>query len=258
MTWLRKISYADLITIGNGVSGFVAITYIIDGKFYLAYAFIILAIFLDGLDGIVARKYGSNHSLGRYLDLSADTISFCFAPAILLYSTFYDVSKGSAWVSLDNATAVAVSAFVVVAGILHLARCASRTTPDSHFVGLPTAASASLIVAFALLMGENGLLWGKLQYPLLLIATLASVLVVSGIGYAKIKGNLRFLAILALGSMLVGTLLRAWGFEPMLTVILALIGLVLCMVYVVVAPFKAPKRTHTDETAREKELAEKS
>lgn len=247
MIWHRRISLADLLTIGNGISGFLAITYIIDGKFQLAYPLLILAVIFDGLDGMVARRLGTKHNFGKYLDISSDTISFCFAPAILLYSTFYDISRGSALVSLDNALAVVVPGIVIVAGILHLARYASRRSPDSHFVGLPTAASAFLIVALCLLMGENGLLWDKLQYPLLLIATLTSLLVVSEIRYAKIEGNLMFWATIAIGSLMLATLLGTWVVEPLVGVVPAILGLLLGILYLIAGPFLVPRDKETEE-----------
>ncbi|UCD92542.1 MAG: CDP-alcohol phosphatidyltransferase family protein [Methanobacteriota archaeon] len=241
MTWLRKVSYADLLTIGNGVSGFIAITYIIDGKFLFAYVFLVLAIVLDGLDGVVARRFGTKHSLGRHLDISSDTISFCFAPAILLYSTFYDLSKGSALVSIDNALAVIVPGIVVVAGVIHLARYASRKSPTSHFVGLPTAANTFLIVALCLLIGKSGLIWDSFQYPLLLIATLTSILVVSEIGYVKIEGTLKIWAGVALGLLILVSIIKLTRLEPVIGVVLATAALSLGILYVVAGPFLATR-----------------
>ncbi|TET91086.1 MAG: hypothetical protein E3J35_03670 [Methanomassiliicoccales archaeon] len=241
MIWIRKISPADLLTIGNGVLGFLAITYIFDGKLQFAYALLILAITLDGLDGIVARKFGTKHTFGPYLDLSSDTISFCFAPAILLYSTFYDIAKGSALVSVDNALAVIVPAFVIVAGILHLARNASQQSPVSHFIGLPTATTAFFIVALCLLIGENGLLWHKLQHPFLLIATLTSVLAISEIGYPKVEGKLVPWAGMALSSLMLASLLGLWNVEPLIGIVLASLSLSIGVLYLIAGPFLFPR-----------------
>ena len=54
MTALKKLSLADLFTLANALLGFLAITYVVDGKYELAGSLIFAAILLDGLDGAVA------------------------------------------------------------------------------------------------------------------------------------------------------------------------------------------------------------
>ena len=50
---------------------------------------IFIALGLDGLDGIVARRFGISHNFGRHMDSISDSISFCLAPMILFYANFY-------------------------------------------------------------------------------------------------------------------------------------------------------------------------
>ncbi len=88
------LTIPDMVTVMNASLGFLSITYIIDGRFWLASILIVLCVALDGIDGALARLMQVDHTLGAYLDFFADMISFCFAPALLLYTIFYDETLG--------------------------------------------------------------------------------------------------------------------------------------------------------------------
>ena len=93
MTIFKLLRAADAFTILNAALGFLAITYISDGKYVLAEALLLGAVIADGLDGMVARRFGGDkESLGDYLDIMADYLSFCVAPAILLYQVHFNVA----------------------------------------------------------------------------------------------------------------------------------------------------------------------
>src|SRR5947209_20422736 len=106
MEWVRRVSIADVITLANAMVGFVAITYVIDRRWVEASALIIAGVVLDGLDGLAARRWGSKHDRGRYLDSFGHTIRFCIPPALLVYGLFYDRTRGSARTDPINALAV--------------------------------------------------------------------------------------------------------------------------------------------------------
>jgi len=65
-----KVSWGDLFTLANGLMGFVAITFILDDRFLIATSLLFLSMMMDGLDGYVARRFGSKHSMGQVLDSS--------------------------------------------------------------------------------------------------------------------------------------------------------------------------------------------
>src|SRR5262245_44761503 len=75
-----------LFTFGNALCGFMSVIKTLDEEFMLAAFFILLAALMDLCDGRLARWFGSTSVLGMELDSLCDAISFCFAPAILLYS----------------------------------------------------------------------------------------------------------------------------------------------------------------------------
>ena len=193
--WVRKVSIADVITIVNAMVGFVAITYVIDRRWLEASSLVIAGVVLDGLDGFAARRFGSKHDRGRYLDSFSDTISFCIAPALLVYSFFYDGTRGkSAWNDPMNALAVVASTWLATFGILRLARFVQMDHAKESFLGFPTPANALLVISLVILFGGS-----RYHVPaafeadvaVLLVAIAASVLMISDVPYPKVSDALR-------------------------------------------------------------------
>ena len=95
---------ADFITLANGLLGVAAILFIIlaveklqnpyfsDGVktnyIWGAMTCILLSVAGDIIDGPVARKYSKRKLLGGTLDVMSDCISFCVAPALLMFVMF--------------------------------------------------------------------------------------------------------------------------------------------------------------------------
>jgi CDP-diacylglycerol--serine O-phosphatidyltransferase len=200
MALVRKESAADLITLGNALAGFFAMTYVADGRFTAAALLVFLAALLDGLDGLVARRWGSNPK-GRFADSFADAISFCLAPALFLYALTYDPARGSAWRDLFNALAVVTSTLVAALGMLRLFRFAEADYTAKRFLGLPTPANAMFVVSLGLLFGptKGGASWhliAEAPWVVLLGALLSSWLMITEIPYPKIGDGFRtFVAI---------------------------------------------------------------
>ena len=71
------LTFADSFTIVNGLLGTYAIFLLFAGFQRWALSFVLLAVLADGMDGMVARRFGS--SVGPYMDEFSDTISFCAA-----------------------------------------------------------------------------------------------------------------------------------------------------------------------------------
>ncbi|MEM3444466.1 MAG: CDP-alcohol phosphatidyltransferase family protein [Thermoplasmata archaeon] len=154
--WIRKISAADLATLGNGMSGFFGILYTLDRNFLAASLFILCGGMLDGLDGYLARKFPPKHGAGRFLDSISDTISFCFAPAFLLYQQFYSLERGSAFVDFQNFLAVLAPCLIAFLGLMRLVKFSLSGYKAPVFYGLPTPATAMLAVSLSLLFGPVG------------------------------------------------------------------------------------------------------
>ncbi len=236
MRWIRKVSIADYFTLANGLLGFLAITYIVDGRFAVAYLLLFVAVLVDGIDGRLARFLESKHGLGRYIDSFSDTISFCFAPAILLYSTFYDASRGSAFTSFPNALSVVVPTIFLSFGIMRLARFAAGDYKEKSFLGLPTPAAAFLVINLCILFGKDALIVGN-EYLVLAAAFGTSLLMISDLPYPKINSSLFLPSAVAVGIVLTSSTLRVLDALPSITLILTILALLLILVYAIGGPW---------------------
>ena len=129
-----------IMTFANACLGLLSVLYAWDEQFMVAACCIIAAPFFDGIDGRIARALGSTSSLGMELDSLCDAISFCAAPAIVLYS----------W-KLHAATVLGLFAvgLYLCAGLFRLAKF-NRSCAEQRlfFIGLPTPAAAASVVAF--------------------------------------------------------------------------------------------------------------
>ena len=83
---LKKLSSADSFTIMNGICGLLSIFFFLEGERHLSMFFILLAVLADGMDGVVARRYGGY--LGRYMDEFSDIVSFLVAPIIFSWNVY--------------------------------------------------------------------------------------------------------------------------------------------------------------------------
>lgn len=193
MKWLGRISAADLLTATNGFLGVLAITYILDGRHVIATLLIFLAVLVDGLDGMAARRFGSPHEFGRFLDSISDTVSFCLAPALMIYNNFYDKELGSAWTEMPNAIAVIACLIYATFGIFRLARFAGKDYAKKHFVGLPTPAAAVIIIIVCMLWGKaelNPFVIEESSLLAIVFTIVISVLMISDVPYPNVRGFL--------------------------------------------------------------------
>lgn len=115
---------------------------------------VILAAFLDFLDGMIARLSRSTSRLGVEMDSLADIVSFGVAPAVMVIG-FSLISRGNwAW----------ILAFVyVMAGSFRLARFSLSASLEekTNFVGLPITSAAVTIVSYVLFCNE---MWGQIRF----------------------------------------------------------------------------------------------
>ncbi len=196
------ISPADIITLMNFLCGIFAVMYSIDGGdgFRKAMIFIMIGMIFDGLDGPAARKFGSSHRFGVWLDSLADSMTFCIAPAILVYNLFKDPSAG--WMgSIQGFLAVISAVSIALMGILRLAKFSLYAHKWKDFIGLPTPAMAMFVVSISAsyywsTILEIDILWvtsGHLVViPLLFF--MSSFTMLADMRYRKFKGKMLILS----------------------------------------------------------------
>ncbi|MEO6269892.1 MAG: CDP-diacylglycerol--serine O-phosphatidyltransferase [Lautropia sp.] len=128
----------NAFTTANLFAGFYAIVMAMNDQFAAAAIAIFLAMFLDSLDGRVARMTNTQSAFGEQYDSLADVISFGAAPALVMYSWALKGMGKWGW----------LAAFVYVAGAaLRLARFNTNihVVDKRFFQGLPSPAAAALI-----------------------------------------------------------------------------------------------------------------
>jgi len=230
MKILKKISPADYVTLTHGALGFLAILFVIDGgeKTDYALTLIAIAVILDGVDGRVARRYGSKHGFGHNLDSVADTFSFCFAPSLLLYRLLYIQGKTS-FTSLENFLVVLAAFLVAGFGTLRLARYIGSDHLKAHFVGLPTPAAAMFFVALL----HPDLPLREMPYVIPVIAIFVSLLMLSEISYPRLDDRMSMVGLVAVIVLILSLVLpNISGYiDPTLVAIIPLILVLFFIAY---------------------------
>lgn len=168
-------------TMGNVVCGFLAILSAFDGNVTTACWLVILAGFLDVLDGKIARLSGTTSQFGVELDSLADFLSFGVAPAVIVHSIQL-VNMGK-WGWL-------ISVVYIMAASFRLARYNVLADSDEKqdFMGLPVPIAAAALVSYIIFSFE---LWGGLRHGEILVSIviLNAVLMVSQIEYVAMPDN---------------------------------------------------------------------
>ncbi|MCL2243552.1 MAG: CDP-diacylglycerol--serine O-phosphatidyltransferase [Treponema sp.] len=134
----------SLFTCGNMCFGMLSIFSSIEGNFITAAWFLIGALACDIMDGRIARMTKTTSEFGLQLDSLSDLVSFGTAPAVMMYMLVLN-SMGK--------IGFAIAILFVLCSALRLARfnaLAHSGEPQKHFVGLPTPASAGVIISFVL------------------------------------------------------------------------------------------------------------
>jgi CDP-diacylglycerol--serine O-phosphatidyltransferase len=120
----------------------------------LALRFILLAVLSDGIDGVLARRWGVTSNFGAQLDSLADLVAFGVAPGIL-FAAQHPEAPGP--------LRVFIIASIAIAGAWRLARFQSEPS-RTDFVGLPITVGGplfALAVAGVLKTDLAGaLMWG--------------------------------------------------------------------------------------------------
>ena len=232
----RRVAYAlpTLFTAGNIFLGYLSILRSFKGamlaasgapgaaeNFVIAAQAIGASVFLDGLDGRIARMTNTTSDFGREMDSLADVISFGLAPAVLAFAwgvQFVDVSLGDFWRRQLFNAGYFIAFLFLLCGAARLARFNVQKNPipknpgrpdRKYFVGLPIPAAAALVAAVVYAADAHPLSWWPLSLAWLGLLGLLGFLMVSTWRYYSFKGiNLSKphtpLIIIAFGALIYG------------------------------------------------------
>jgi CDP-diacylglycerol--serine O-phosphatidyltransferase len=137
----------NIFTLGNAFFGFSSIVFAAHNNVIAAAYFILLGALLDGLDGRIARYLKTTSELGTQLDSLSDAVSFCLAPAALIY--FWELHKLGIW-------GFVTCAFFMLAGLLRLARFNLTHQQQTIFsMGTTTTVAGCFLATIALHCQEH-------------------------------------------------------------------------------------------------------
>ncbi len=138
----------NLLTTGAMFAGFYAVIAGMGGDFRHACVAIIVAMFLDGLDGRVARLTNTQSAFGAQYDSLSDLIAFGVAPALICFSWSLSTLGKAGWT---------VCFIYVACAALRLARFNVQlgTQDKRFFVGLASPSAAGLVVFMVWALFEN-------------------------------------------------------------------------------------------------------
>ncbi len=162
-------NFVTVLAICAGLSG---IRLAFEGRFETAVIMVLVAAFLDGVDGRLARMLKATSRFGAQMDSLADIVNFGVAPALVLYAFLLDRAGSPGW--------IAVLLFAIACA-MRLARFnVLDEDPDrsawqaEYFVGVPAPAGAVVVLLPVYLVFAGVLSPGR---PLAFVAVGFTVLV---------------------------------------------------------------------------------
>lgn len=173
-----RLGVADAVTAANAGLGFLAVVVAVTDVEFAARLMLLGAI-ADGLDGVLARRFGASE-VGPYLDSLADVASFGVAPAVLVYAAvaaeWTDWSLATGVTDPRTVVVLVVPALFVAAAVVRLALYTALDADDSETEGVPSTLAATIIGA-AVLAGMTAPL------PLLAVTGVFGVLMLAPVRY---------------------------------------------------------------------------
>ena len=110
---------------------------------------ILIALFFDFMDGLIARKFNMESKLGAQLDSLADLISFGLVPGIIMYQLFEEVSTTS------DPFLPLLGFLITLASAYRLANFNLSNKELKYFKGLPTPANTIFILSLMLIVESS-------------------------------------------------------------------------------------------------------
>ena len=246
----RRAAYAlpTLFTAGNVFLGFYALIESFQGSmamvsdaaaaphhFQNAAVAIGWSVFLDGLDGRIARLTNTVSDFGREMDSLADSISFGIAPAVLAFTwgvQFIDPSIDARILDYLHTAGYFLAFLFLLCGAARLARFNIQHNPipknpgrpdRKYFVGLPIPAAAAAVAAVVYAAGSEPVHSWIISALWLALLGLLSFLMVSTWRYPSFKDLSLTHPRSPLSIILMGVLIfLVWKFSQPVLLVLAI------------------------------------
>ncbi|KFF05187.1 CDP-alcohol phosphatidyltransferase family protein [Flavobacterium reichenbachii] len=138
----------NLITLINLFCGCIAVVYISEANYLMAFYMVCLGIFFDFFDGFFARIFKVSSPLGLQLDSLADMVTSGVAPGYVMYTLFSNSAH-----ELGTHPFIPFLGFIITLGSCYrLANFNIDTRQTDSFIGLPTPANSLFILSLPLVI----------------------------------------------------------------------------------------------------------
>jgi CDP-diacylglycerol--serine O-phosphatidyltransferase len=138
---MRLVNYIpNSLTLLNAFSGCLALISAIEGNALMTLAWVLVGVFFDSIDGMVARAFKVTSEIGKQLDSLCDVVSFGFVPGFIMYKYLYEC------LPYHLAPLSLLGFLVTIAAIYRLARFNITPSTQLDFEGMPTPAFALFVV----------------------------------------------------------------------------------------------------------------
>ncbi len=179
----------NLITIGALCCGMSSVRFALLEQWEVSATFLLIAAFLDGIDGRVARMLKASSDFGAQMDSLSDIVCFGVAPAIVLHLWALQDIKRFGW---------AVALFYTICCALRLARFNTALLEEvkedwqkRYFTGVPAPMGAMLAILPVILsfkFGEEVLIFPKEWFIIIYLPAIA-LLMSSRVPTFTLKGR---------------------------------------------------------------------
>ena len=151
----------NFVTLLNVLCGSIAVLFAVNGHMTATAFFVILGIFFDFFDGLLARKLKVQSELGLQLDSLADMITSGLVPGIVMFHLLsltvddFSLVEHSDYLTeffSDIEWLPFFGLLITLASAYRLATFNISTNQSDSFIGLPTPANTLLIISFPLIM----------------------------------------------------------------------------------------------------------
>jgi CDP-diacylglycerol--serine O-phosphatidyltransferase len=138
----------NIITLLNLFCGCIALVFVSELNFEMAFFFVSLGIFLDFFDGFFARLFKVAGPLGLQLDSLADMVTSGIVPGFVMFCMLKQAQNPA-----DANHFVPYLGFIITLGSCYrLANFNIDTRQTDSFIGLPTPANALFILSLPLVI----------------------------------------------------------------------------------------------------------
>jgi len=192
----------NLVTVMAICAGLTGIRLAFEHRIEMAVAMVLLAAFLDGVDGRLARALKATSKFGAEMDSLADIVNFGVAPGLVLYAYLLDQTGSLGWIA---ALLFAIACGLRLARFNVMANAPEKANWRSgYFTGVPAPAGAMLVLLPAYLgfLGVEqslGFAWFSTIFTVLVALLLVSRIPLwSGKNMGRIRGDLMMPVILAI------------------------------------------------------------